>query len=82
MVLDKKAEQQLETILEKESFNNKNVGNIDLSILSPLQHKTLMLMYTEHKTAEEIAEELNTSAKVIIESKHKGLKRLKEIYNK
>ena len=41
-----------------------------------------MLMYTEHKTAEEIAEELNTSAKVIIESKHKGLKKLKEIYNK
>lgn len=81
-LVDKKAEQQLEAILEKESFNNKNVGNIDLSILSPLQHKTLMLMYTEHKTAKQIAEELNTTVAVIIESKHKGLKRLKEIYNK
>ena len=81
-LVDKKAEQQLEDILEKESFNNKNVGNIDLSILSPLQHKTLMLMYTEHKTAKQIAEELNTTVAVIIESKHKGLKRLKEIYNK
>ena len=39
-------------------------------------------MYTEHKTAKQIAEELNTTVAVIIESKHKGLKRLKEIYNK
>lgn len=81
-LVDTKAEQQLEDILERESFNHKNVGNIDLSILSPLQHKTLTLMYTEHKTAKQIAEELNTTVAVIIESKHKGLKRLKEIYNK
>lgn len=81
-LVDKKAEQQLEAILEKESFNNKNVGNIDLSILSPSELKTLKLMYAEHKTTEEIAKELNTSPKIVIQFKYMALKKLKESFNK
>lgn len=78
-LVDKKAEQQLEAILEKESFNNKNVGGIDLSVLSPSEVETLKLMYVDNKTAKEISKELNTSPKIVTQFKYMALKKLKEV---
>lgn len=77
-LVDKKAEQQLEAILEKESFNNKNVGSVDLSVLSPSEVETLKLMYVDNKTAKEISKELNTSPKTVTQFKYMALKKIKE----
>lgn len=78
---DTNAEQQFEDVLNRECFNARHIGGIDLSILSPSETETLKLMYVDKKTTEEIAEELNTSPKVVTQFKYLALKKLKEALN-
>lgn len=75
---DTNAEQQLEDVLNRECFDLRHIGGIDLSILSPSEVKTLKLMYVDNKTAKEIAKELKTSVKIVTQFKYMALKKLKE----
>lgn len=78
---DTNAEQQFEDVLNRECFNARHIGGIDLSILSPSETETLKLMYVDNKTTEEIAEELNTSPKIVTQFKYLALKKIKEALN-